>query len=283
MDGRIVSRLRNDHSVPKTEVRTYLNTHSTHSLRDESDTDIPSPKPKKVKLKPLDEAVQAAMKRSEKDLQRELGFFHCPEKADFQDRVTINNHEFTTYRTSESHGVIFFQDAGDSLALVPGIVRAIFQVIQDNTTYIFLAVNRYLTPMTSLPDPLARYPEFGASLWSSEMQKEVTIVPGSQKIYHAIYRDWDYRIMVMKPLNRVNNIISDGRLLANLCSFPRTFDNPHLRGGDLHGSGCGERHVMYTVLNKYVRHLDRIQVRTMESQHDLHEDNCFASIASCSR
>src|SRR6266702_8913289 len=89
MDGRIVSRLWNDHSVPKTEVRTYLNTHSTHSLRDESDTDIPSPKPKKAKSKPLDKAVRAAMKRSEKDLQCKLGFFHCPEKADFQDRVTI--------------------------------------------------------------------------------------------------------------------------------------------------------------------------------------------------
>ncbi|SRR6266702_1660215 len=90
-----------------------------------------------------------------------------------------HNHEFTTYHTLESHGVIFFQDAGDSLALVPGIVCAIFQVIQDNTTHIFLVVNRYLMPMTSLPDPLACYLEFGASLWSSEMQKEVTIVPGS--------------------------------------------------------------------------------------------------------
>jgi len=186
MGGRIVLWLWNDHSVPKTEVHTYLNTHSTHSLRDESDTDIPSPKPKKVKLKPLDEVVQAAMKRSEKDLQCKLGFFHCPEKADFQDRVTINNHGFTTYCTSESHSVIFFQDAGDYLALVLGIVHAIFQVIQDNTTHIFLVVNCYLMPMTSLPDPLACYLEFGAGLWSSEMQKEVTIVLGSQKIDHAI-------------------------------------------------------------------------------------------------
>jgi hypothetical protein len=145
------------------------------------------------------------MKKSEKDLQRELGSFHCPEEADFQHRVTINKHDFTTYRTSESHGVIFFQDVGDTSALVPGMVRAIFQVTQDSTTHILLAVHRYLTPTMSLPDPFAHYPDFGASLWSSETQKEVTIVPGCRKIYHAVYRDWDYKIMVMKPLNRVSN------------------------------------------------------------------------------
>ena len=145
------------------------------------------------------------MKKSEKDLQRELGVFHCPEQADFRDRVTINQHEFTTYRTSESHGVVFFQEAGDASALVPGIVRAIFLVKQDSATHIFLAVHCYLTPTTFLPNPFARYPEFGASLWSSETQKEVTIVPGSRKICHAIYRDWDYKIMVMKPLNRVSD------------------------------------------------------------------------------
>ena len=159
------------------------------------------------------------MKKSEKDLQHELGSFHCPEKAVFQHRVTINKHDFTTYRTSESHGVIFFQvqDEGDGSALVPGMVRAIFQVTQDSTTHILLAVHRYLPPTISLPNPFAHYPEFGASLWSSETQKEVTIVPGCQKIYHAIYRDWDYKIMVMKPLNRVSDYLGrNGTWLVNL-------------------------------------------------------------------
>lgn len=157
-----------------------------------------------TKSKPQDDAIQAAIKKSEKDLQCELGFFYHPEQADFQDRVTINKHEFTTYRTSESHGVIFFQEAAGVSALVPGIVRAIFLKRHDSATHIFLAVHRYLTPTASLPNPFARYPDFGASLWSSETQKEVTIVPGSRKICHAIYRDWDYKIMVMKPLNRVS-------------------------------------------------------------------------------
>ena len=166
----------------------------------------------------MDEAILTAMKNSEKDLQCELGFFHCPEQADFQDRITINNYTFSTYRTSESHGVIFFH-ARDAATLVPGKVRSIFLVRQDSTTHIFLAVHRFLALESSLPNPFARYPEFGASLWSSEIQKEVTIVPGSRKIYHAIYREWDYKIMVMKPLNRVSNIYSLGWKTANHRSF----------------------------------------------------------------
>jgi hypothetical protein len=156
------------------------------------------------RLKPLDEAIRTAMERIENDLQRELGHFHCPEEVNYQDRVTIRDYEFTTYRTSEKHGVVFFQDAASANALVPGMVRAIFLVMQDNAQHTFLAVHRYLAPATSLPNPFARYPDFGASLWSSETQKEITIVPGNRNIYHAIYRDWDYKIMVMKPLNRVS-------------------------------------------------------------------------------
>ena len=163
------------------------------------------------KLRPLDKVIQSAMKKSEKELHHELGYFHCPEQAVFQDRATINDCEFTTYRTSESHGVLFFQEASDACALVPGMVRAIFLVTQDSSTHMFLAVHRYLTPETSLPNPFARYPDFGASLWSSETQKEVTIVPGNRRIYHAIYRDWDYKILVMKLLNRVSNIILNRR------------------------------------------------------------------------
>ena len=172
------------------------------------------------------------MRKSEKDLQHKLGFFHCPEQANFQDKVTINQHEFTTYRASESHDVIFFQEAGNTSALVLGIVCVIFLVKQDNVTHIFLAVHCYLMPTTLLPNPFARYPEFGASLWSSETQKKVTIVPGSRKICHAIYRNWDYKIMVMKPLNRVSDIILEhARWLANLWSFPRTFSRPQLETG----------------------------------------------------
>ena len=199
--GRTASQLQDDHSAPKKGVSTYI--PETCSCGDNSGTDKSPSRSNITKSRPVDEAIQAAMKRSEKDLQHELGFFHCPEQADFQDRITINKYTFSTYRASESHGVIFFQ-AGDA-TLVPGKVRSIFLVKQDSSTHIFLAVHRFLTPEPSLPNPFARYPEFGASLWSSETQKEVTIVPGSRKIYHAIYRDWEFKIMVMKPLNRVSN------------------------------------------------------------------------------
>lgn len=163
------------------------------------------------KLKPLDRDIRAAMEKSETDLEQELGTFHCPEGAEFQDRITIRDYEFTTYRTSESHGVLFFQEAGHASSLVPGMVRAIFQVTQGRKAYKFLAVHRYLAPGASLPNPFARYPDFGASIWSSETQKEVTIVPVKRKMYHAIYRDWDYKLMVMKPLNKVSDMILNSK------------------------------------------------------------------------
>jgi hypothetical protein len=157
--------------------------------------------------KPIDRDIQAAMEKSKKELELELGTFHCPEVADFQDRITICDHDFTTYRTSESQGVLFFQEASHVSSLVPGLVRAIFQVTHDRTAYTFLAIHRYITPGASLLDPFTRYPDFGASIWSSETQREVTIVPVKRRIYHAIYRPWDYRLMVMKPLNKVSDMV----------------------------------------------------------------------------
>jgi hypothetical protein len=89
-------------------------------------------------------------------------------------------------------------------------------VTQGSTEHVFLAIHRYLTPPTSLLNPFACYPDFGASLWSSETQKEITIVLGNCNIYHAIYWDWDYKIVVMKPLNKVSYIISKKGNLTNL-------------------------------------------------------------------
>jgi hypothetical protein len=161
----------------------------------------------KLNLKPLDSDIQAVMEKSKMDLEQKLGTFHCSEVAEFQDRITIHDHKFMTYRTFKSHGVLFFQEASHVSSLVPGKVRAIFQVTQKGRAYTFLTVHRYLAPRASLPNPFAHYPDFGASIWSSETQKEVTIVPVKRRMYHAIYRDWDYKLVVMKPLDRVSDMV----------------------------------------------------------------------------
>src|SRR5260221_505447 len=90
--------------------------------RGERYTDGTSKAPQRAvtsRSKPLDETIRAAMKKSERDLQRDLGKSYRLEEADFLDRVTICGHEFATYRTSESHGVIFFQVAVGSNSLAP--------------------------------------------------------------------------------------------------------------------------------------------------------------------
>jgi hypothetical protein len=198
-----------------TERRGTYTTANILKQGNESHTDETFKAPKNWEaastLKPLDKAIRAAMNNSESDLRRELGNFDCPDHVYFQNSVTIRDRVFVTYRTSESHGVIFFRGAVSANSLVPAIVRAIFLVMQDKRKHVLLAVHRYLAPPTSLPNPFARYPDFGASLWSSETQKEVTIVPGNRDIYHAIYRDWTHEIMVMKPLNRVSNVLLIGK------------------------------------------------------------------------
>jgi hypothetical protein len=80
------------------------------SNRDESHIDETSKalKATSLRLMPLDDAVQAAMKKCESDLQSELSNFHCSDEVNFQDRVTIRDHEFMTYHTLESHGIVFF-------------------------------------------------------------------------------------------------------------------------------------------------------------------------------
>ena len=127
------------------------------------------------------------MKKYESDLQCKLGNFHYSDEVNFQDRVIIHNHEFMTYCMLESHSVVFFRDTVGVNSLVLRKVCVIFLLIQGSAEYVFLAVYHYLTPPTSLLNPFTHYPDFGTSLWSSEMQKEITIVLENYDIYHAIY------------------------------------------------------------------------------------------------
>jgi len=155
---------------------------------DETHTDETFKVPKKAAsmLTPLDKAIRAAMDKSESDLKHKLGDFHCPDHVNFQDSVMVCNHIFTTYRTSEKHSVIFFCEEPSADSLVPAIVDAILLVPQDGIKHVFLAVHRYLALPASLLDPFTRYPDFGANLWLSETQKEITIVLGSCDIYHVM-------------------------------------------------------------------------------------------------
>ena len=194
-------------SFPIIKGGMYMAEKCISRQRDESNIDGTSNAPQRTvtsRPKPLDETIRIAMKKSERDLWNELGRSYCLEEADFQNRVTIQGHEFATYCMSESYGVIFFQDTAGSNSLALGIICAIFLVRQDGEEQIFLAVHHYLMPPVSLPNPFTCYSDFGAGLWSSEMRKEVTIVPGNRDIYHAIHRSWDHKILVMKPLNRVS-------------------------------------------------------------------------------
>ena len=51
------------------------------------------------KLRPLDKAIQTAMKKSEKELHHELGYFHCQSKQSFRtgQQLMIINSQLTVH------------------------------------------------------------------------------------------------------------------------------------------------------------------------------------------
>ena len=97
----------------------------------------------------------------------------------------------------------FFQ-VGNA-TLVPGKVCSIFLVKQDSTLHVFLAVHcfshlKHLC-QTFFMSPRVWY-KFMV-IWDAKRSNDCA---RRSKFYHAIYQDWEYKIMVMKPLNRVSNI-----------------------------------------------------------------------------
>src|ERR1700730_14884867 len=98
MGGKIPSRSRRDHSEVKKGVCTWPRcAHKGRKDENHIGETLSATKGVAWRLKPLDEAIQVAMRKSERDLRHELGYFHCPEEVNFQDRVVIHGHDIMMY------------------------------------------------------------------------------------------------------------------------------------------------------------------------------------------
>jgi hypothetical protein len=109
-----------------------------------------------------------------------------------------------------------------SNTLVPGVIRLIFasESLPGET---FLAIHRYL-PLSgnAIHDPFLPYIDFGASIWSNDLDDEVDVVPTTQTIYHGCQREWSTDTLVMKPTNKAssNVLISEFELsTSNIQEF----------------------------------------------------------------
>lgn len=51
------------------------------------------------------------------------------------------------------------------------------------------------------------YKDFGAHLWSSNLSKQLDVIPMIRTLYHSIGRPWSDGIFVLKPMNRVSDLL----------------------------------------------------------------------------
>ncbi|THH06094.1 hypothetical protein EW146_g9718 [Bondarzewia mesenterica] len=161
------------------------------------------------KAQMLDHDIYLVLKASENILRTELKNWILPKKCFPLDRCVIHGIRYAASYAMEHDSIVFFQPYGGH-ELVPGTIRKIFSVQcyqpsrDTHVEYVLLVIHRYLPLPPGAGDPFKLYPDFGASLWSSEHVKQPDVIPCTRNIYHGIRRKWDSRTYILKPLNRVS-------------------------------------------------------------------------------
>ena len=85
-------------------------------------------------------------------------------------------------------------------------------------------------PTPDIINPFARYPEFGAQLWSTEFKEEIVCILATQPICHSESRTWVTGVVVLKAISSVG---------LQTCQFLKTYCNPL---GDLNNKNSCSRH-----------------------------------------
>ena len=122
--------------------------------------------------------------------------------AKLHQRVTIGGRLFATKNRSRCNAEVFFKPLNCE-DLMPGVITGITS-IEDSDQEIFVLS---IYPRKPAPEctinPFARYPDFGAELWSTEFEKEFMIIPATQPICHSESRTWDTGVAVLKAITSV--------------------------------------------------------------------------------
>jgi hypothetical protein len=162
------------------------------------------------KRKPLDSDEYEVLTSLSDTLCTEIKNWSTPTEAFFHERYTIQGIEYANFHISKQLATVFFQPM-HCVDLVPGVIRHIFSIQCPNTTsrlyteHFFLVIHRYLPTKEPLKaGRLDLDPNFGASLWSVAMAKTPDIIPTSHRVYHAIMRQWNSEMNILKPLNKVS-------------------------------------------------------------------------------
>jgi len=109
---------------------------------------------------------------------------------------------FATKNQSRRNAEVFFKLL-DCKDLLPGVIEGITSIEDGDQEVFVLSIKPRKPAPTYIVNPFARYPDFGAQLWSTEFEKEFIFIPATHLICHSESRTWGTGVVVLKPITSV--------------------------------------------------------------------------------
>ena len=109
---------------------------------------------------------------------------------------------FTTKNRSRHNAEVFFKPL-DCEDLLPVVIAGIASIEDGDQEIFVLAIQPRKPASTFIKNPFARYPDFGAQLWSTEFEEEIMCIPATQPICHSESRMWVTGVVVLKAITLV--------------------------------------------------------------------------------
>jgi hypothetical protein len=122
--------------------------------------------------------------------------------AQKHERLTIGGKLFATKNRSRRNAEVFFKTL-DCEDLLPGVIAAITSIEDGDQEIFVLSIQPRKPAPESIINPFARYPDFGAELWSTEFEEDIMCIPATQPICHSESRTWVTGVVVLKAVTSV--------------------------------------------------------------------------------
>ena len=117
--------------------------------------------------------------------------------------VTIGGKLFATKNQSRCNAEVFFKPLGCE-DLLPGVIAGIVSIEDGDQEVFVLSIQPRKPAPACTVNPFARYPDFGAQLWSTEFEEEIICIPATRPICHSESRTWITGVVVLKAISSVS-------------------------------------------------------------------------------
>lgn len=116
-------------------------------------------------------------------------------------KCVVNGKEFSVFSSrGHQNSRVFFYCSGQK-ELIPAVVRSIFAPIGTGPGF-YIAVHRH--QKKEHHSILTEFPQFGASIWSQQLNDDVEILPSSDLTLHGAFcRPWNTNSLIMKAAKEV--------------------------------------------------------------------------------